>query len=193
MNKSNAEKFYYYRNKLIEIIFTKYVYFKATLWDITLGKKSSFRGNVLFYKTKGSKIIIGEKCRFNSLNYFNFRGLNHKCILQTGTNEAIIEIGNNCGFSGVSIVCDKKVKIGNNVLCGANVRIGDRNGHFDIYPIPPKDIHIEDNVWIGMNCSIMPGVQIGANSIVGAGSIVTKNIPSNEIWAGVPAKFIKKR
>ena len=51
---------------------------------------------------------------------------------------------------------------------------------------------IEHNVFIGARCIILKGVTIGENSIVGAGSVVTKSIPANEIWAGNPAKFIRK-
>lgn len=58
--------------------------------------------------------------------------------------------------------------------------------------ITPKPI-LEDEVWIGAGVIILRGVVIGANSIVGAGAVVTKNIPPNEIWGGVPARFIKKR
>lgn len=56
-----------------------------------------------------------------------------------------------------------------------------------------RDIVIGNNVWIGYGTQVLGGVVIGDNSIIGAGSIVTKNIPDNEVWAGVPAKFIKKR
>lgn len=51
---------------------------------------------------------------------------------------------------------------------------------------------INDNVFIGARCIILKGVTIGSKSIIGAGSVVTKNIPEGEIWAGNPAKFIKK-
>lgn len=49
---------------------------------------------------------------------------------------------------------------------------------------------IEDNVFVGANTTILPGVTIGKNSIVGAGSVVTKSVPANEVWAGVPARFL---
>jgi len=54
-------------------------------------------------------------------------------------------------------------------------------------------IIIEDNVWIGTNCIILKGVTIGSGSIIGAGSVVTKNVPPNEIWCGSPASHKKKR
>jgi acetyltransferase-like isoleucine patch superfamily enzyme len=53
------------------------------------------------------------------------------------------------------------------------------------------EVIIEDNVWLGMNVSVLPGIRIGNNSIVGAGSVVTKNIPPNQIWVGNPARYVK--
>ncbi|WP_295771220.1 acyltransferase [uncultured Mucilaginibacter sp.] len=55
-----------------------------------------------------------------------------------------------------------------------------------------KPVVIDDNVWIGMNVCVLPGVTIGKNSIIGSGSVVTKSVPPNEIWVGNPARFIKK-
>lgn len=189
---SFIEKIYWQRNRLYMIYFTVIAKIKAKLWNIDLGKGSSFRGRVIFYKTRNSKIFIGKNCRFNSSSLFNFRGLRNPCIIQTGKPGSVIRIGDNCGFSSVSIVCDKKVLIGNNVLCGANVIIGDRNDHEDRYVKPPRSIVIEDNVWIGMNCTIMGGVRISRNSIIGANALVTKDVPAFEVWGGIPAKFIKK-
>ena len=56
-----------------------------------------------------------------------------------------------------------------------------------------EEIVIEDDVWIGTQSIILKGVTIGKGSIVGAGSLVNRSIPGNEIWAGSPAKFIRHR
>ncbi len=54
-----------------------------------------------------------------------------------------------------------------------------------------KEIHIKKNAWIGARVSILPGVTIGENAIVGTGSVVTKNVPDNAVVVGSPAKVVK--
>ena len=152
-----------------------------------------FQGKTIVSRFPNSQIIIGKGCQFVSSSYGNYRGIGHKCIISTGAEGAKIEIGDNCGFSGCSIVANKLVKIGSHVTVGADTIIGDRDDHPDIYPSEPKPVIIEDHVWIGMHCIVLKGVRIGKNSIIGAGSVVTKDIPENSIAAGVPCKVIKKR
>ncbi|WP_057915310.1 sugar O-acetyltransferase [Peribacillus muralis] len=89
-----------------------------------------------------------------------------------------------------------KVTIGNNVWIGPNVSLYTPNHAIDaIERIAGYErtlpINISDNVWIGGSVTIVPGVTIGDNSIIGAGSVVTKNIPANVIAAGVPCKVIR--
>jgi len=52
-------------------------------------------------------------------------------------------------------------------------------------------VEIGDNVWVAANCVLLPGTRIGSNAVIGAGSVVTGEVPANEIWAGVPARKIK--
>lgn len=159
----------------------------------SFGHTIKFRGFTQLSRCQGSKIIIGRYCIFNSSSWFNYRGLNHRCILQTGQPTAKIIIGNHCGFSGNSIVSDCSVTIGDHTILGANAQIGDRDGHSNIYASSPRPIKIGSNVWIGMNATIMKGVTIGDYAIVAAGSIVNKDIPEKAIVGGVPAKIIKYR
>lgn len=137
-----------------------------------------------------SCISIGKGCTFNSKSIYNQRGVS-RCIIQTGAEEARIVIGDNCGFSGVSIVADKEVIIGNRVMVGANTRIGDRDDHPRRLGTIPASVVIEDDVFIGMSCLIMKGVRIGEKSVVAAGSIVTHDVPPYCVVAGIPAKIIK--
>lgn len=99
----------------------------------------------------------------------------------------------------------KSVRIGNNVLIASKVFItdlehgsykGDENDSLPDTivikrPLSSKPVVIGNNVWIGELCSILPGVTIGDNSIIGANSVVTKSIPQNCIAAGNPARIIK--
>ena len=109
-----------------------------------------------------------------------------------------IEVGENFFANYNLIVLDVgKVRIGNNVQIAPNVAIYTA-GH----PIHPDsrnsgyeygiDIEIGDNVWIGGNTCIMPGVKIGKNVVIGGGSVVTKDIPDNMIAVGNPCKVIRE-
>jgi maltose O-acetyltransferase len=113
-----------------------------------------------------------------------------------------MEIGDNSSIAPyTTIYATYGVKIGKNCLISSNCGISSYNHIQDSLNRPggkdedsgvSKPVLIGDNVWIGMNACILPGVTIGDNSIVGSGSVVTKSIPANEVWAGNPARFIKK-
>lgn len=186
-------KLYAWNKSLICVCSTTWCRIKMNLWGITYGKRCEFRGNTIFFRGQDSIITLGKRCVFNSNSRFNYRGINHPCILQA-TSGGKISIGNHFKASGVSIVSNISVTIGNDVMCGANVSIGDRNDHEDRYPEwQPKPIIIGSNVWLGMNCVVMRGVTIGDDVVIGANSVVTKNIPSNVIAAGNPCKVIRER
>ena len=165
---------------------------KFHLWDVKYGKGLRVIGKTIIYREPKSTIQIGSHCIINSSSKLNFRGINHPCTLQTGTPQAKIVIGNHVEMSGVSIVSNNSVTIGNHVLIGANCQIGDRDGHTNIYKSSPKPINIEDHVWLGMNVTVLKGVTIGEQSIIGANSVVTKDIPANCIAVGNPCSVIKQ-
>ena len=108
-----------------------------------------------------------------------------------------IEIGNNCLLNyNCTIIDVGRVKLGDFCLIGPNVAIYTA-GH-PIHPVPRNcnftygvDVTIGDNVWIGGNTVICPGVKIGSNSVIGAGSVVTGDIPAWTVAAGNPCRVIR--
>lgn len=116
-------------------------------------------------------------------------------VFITVFKNANLIIGDNVFFNyGIDIGCRKRITIGNHVKIGDFTNIIDSNFHsVDATDIAKeKEIVIKDNVWIGNHCIILPGVCIGHNSVVAAGSVVTCNIPDNVLVAGVPAKIIRE-
>ena len=113
-----------------------------------------------------------------------------------------LEIGNNSSISSyTTIYATYGITIGKNCLISSNCGISSVNHIqnatnrrlYDNDNSPySKNVRIGDNVWIGMNACILPGVSIGNNSIIGSGSVVTKSVPPNEVWVGNPARFIKR-
>ena len=125
-------------------------------------------------------IIFGKKCSILRNNTIGVRK-EGSIVFKKG-----VFINNNC-----HIVAHRKIVIGENVCIGPNTVIIDHDHFFGGNGVNKKkfisnDIIIGDNVWIGANCVILKGVKIGNNSVVAAGSIVTKDIPNNSI-------FIQKR
>lgn len=164
----------------------------ATWWGIRIGQGCYFLGLTRFKRHPGSHITIGSKCRFNSLPASNWIGVNRPCLLSTLTEGAHLSIGEGCGFSGTVIACAERITIGNNVRCGANTLINDTDWHSDDSRIgQDKPVEIGDNVWLGVNVTVLKGVTIGEDTIVGAGSIVTKSLPAGVVAAGVPARVIR--
>lgn len=91
-----------------------------------------------------------------------------------------------------TIICEEKIDIGDDVAIGPGVVIRDGDAHTINDQINKKPIVIGNHVWIGTNAQILKGVHIGDNSIIAAGSIVTKDVEANTLVAGVPAKVIKR-
>jgi acetyltransferase-like isoleucine patch superfamily enzyme len=107
-------------------------------------------------------------------------------------SDAEVIIGNNCGFSGTVIGAFTRIELKDNVRCGANTLITDSDWHTDDPRSgTPRPIIIEKNVWLGEGVKVLKGVIIGKNTVIGTGSVVTKNIPSDVVAAGNPCKVIK--
>ncbi len=150
---------------------------------------------------EGGFIQIGENFRMNNGIKGNPIGCFQRCTFFCDRNSSII-IGNNVGISQTALISYSKIIVEDNVKIGGGTCIYTT----DFHSLDPQirqsaedtkcrkvaDVIIHRNAFIGAHCIMMKGVVVGENSIVGAGSVVTKSIPANEIWAGNPAKFIRK-
>ena len=182
-------------------------------WKVMSGVPLAIpRGRLLVQKGAGAQLIVNRDTYFSSSFFFGSQIESRICFWPNstmvvnggsfGTNTYILlfenarlEIGENCCINvNFSLTCASHIKIGNNVFIGQNVSIRDTHGdHFINTPgyQNTKPVEIGDHVWIASEAMIMPGVKIGPGSIVAAKSLVTKDVPSGTMVAGVPAKVIR--
>ena len=125
--------------------------------------------------------------------------LDHGAIVWIGDERGSIQLADQVYVGPYAFLgtYNHKLQIGENSMIGANCYVITENHGKQRGDIPFKqqnydgaDVLIGRNVWLGCNVTVLPGITLGDNAIVGAGAVVTKNIPANETWAGVPAKKI---
>jgi acetyltransferase-like isoleucine patch superfamily enzyme len=137
-------------------------------------------------------VAVGDNCTFLSSPNANLIGVNRPCLVSTMAAEAEVRIGNDCGFSGTVIAAFKQIVLGDNVICGANTLITDSDWHpEDPRSGVPAPVVIGNNVWLGVNAIVLKGVRIGENSVIGAASVVTRDIPADVVAAGNPCEVIR--
>lgn len=157
--------------------------YQDKLWEFNKLKPSQIEEKIKYMKEVFAE--CGEQCYIELPFHANWGG-HH------------VHFGNRIyANSNLTIVDDGHVYVGDNVMFGPNVTIATA-GH----PIDPtlrikglqfnKDVYIAENVWIGAGVIILPGVHIGKNTIIGGGSIVTKDIPDNVIAVGNPCKVLRE-
>jgi len=143
----------------------------------------------------GVKIFSPERVELgNNVTLFNN-------VLIYGGENGYVKIGDNSHVAPFAVINGEGgVKIGSKVGISAGVKIysisfneNDPTRDFLDVPVKLKEIVIEDNVMIGANSVLLPGVKIGRGSIIGAGAVVIRDVPSNSVAVGVPARVVKTR
>lgn len=171
------------------------------LQHIPYGKGCKFFELPVIVKA-GGNIKIGSQMTLASSFLSNMIGLWQRSVI-IARNGGRIQIGDDVSMSGVTIYAFKHIEIGDHTIIGANTKIFDS----DFHPIDPqirilneddkehtamKETIIGKNVFIGCNVLILKGVHIGNNSVIDAGSVVSKDVPPDCIAAGNPATIIKR-
>ena len=159
----------------------------------------TLHGFPVISKAPNSHIIIRDGVTLVSDTRYNIAGINHPCILSTTRSGATIIIGEGSGLSGATISSASQITLERGVGIGANVCIYDHDFH-GIEPynrcnyekVKSSPVIVEKDAWVGANSMILKGVHIGRAAVIGAGSIVTSNIPALTVYAGNPARCIKK-
>lgn len=180
-------KFYPYINRMI-----------LRSYGAVLGNNIQIPGKV-HWLIRGGKVCIGDNLYFSSGDAVNPIGSNLQGAIYV-EGGASLTIGNDVGMSSTRMWIHDSIKIGNHVKIGGCVLMTDTDAHpIDFMARRSSNegtkaapIVIEDDVWVGAHSIILKGVTIGARSIIGAGSVVTKSIPTDCVAAGNPCRVIKK-
>jgi maltose O-acetyltransferase len=165
-----------------------YIYYLKIIYS----KRFKLIGNI---KSKG---LLNIELSKGSLLTISGNLILQKNVLIAVRKNAILNIGDNCFFNrNCSIICRDNINIENHCLFGENVKIYDNN-HKIINNQVSKDLYdtkkliIENNSWVANDCNILMGSNIKENSVIGAMSLVNKDLKDSGIYVGIPVKLIKK-
>ena len=194
--------FLYHVVDLINLISGKaYNFYLVKSNKVIYGKNLVIHGKIWIKPNHEGVIRLGDNVTINSGYRNNPIGAFDRTTLWTQGQGKII-IGNNVGISNTALVSANEIIIEDNVLIGGGTRIYDTDFHSlqlserlkyeNDRGIKAAAVKIGKGAFIGAGVTILKGVEIGECSIIGAASVITKNVPPYEIWAGNPAKFIKK-
>lgn len=185
---------------------------------LRVNKLIDFSDNAILYCHKEADIKIHRQSTINleasfwvgkkSTGIFHYRSwlwMMEKSLLSIDGNFSLFEGANihlrrggelvlHGGYmsENASIVCESRIEIGEGVAIAPNVLIRDCDSHSIHGTLSKKPISIGKHVWIGSNAIILKGVCIGDGAVIGAGSVVTKDVPAHCVVAGNPAKVVKE-
>jgi len=170
---------------------------KTTISDFMRSKERIKLGNNVKLH---ANLLLGE---FDELKIGDNVQINQNVTIGARSEavEPLLTIGKNCDIGpGTLIDCSDRVEIGNDVIFSPNISIYTHLHNYEKKDVLIREqgestapVIIEDDVFIGKNATILMGVKIGKGAVIGAHSVVTKDIPEYAVFGGVPAKFIKYR
>jgi acetyltransferase-like isoleucine patch superfamily enzyme len=182
--------------------YARYCQITEALQHVTLGEGAKFVGEPILTMHPEASISIGARVTLNSDNSEYHVSMYAPVKLVADRAGATISIGDDTRIHGSCIHAWKSIAIGKRCLIAANCQIVDSNGHPTALDCPeiriretdcPRPVVICDDVWIGTGAIILPGVTIGQGSVVGAGAVVTRDIPAGVVVAGNPARVVRSQ
>ncbi len=181
---------------MIELISNCLLMLRYFFWKIVvqsrggqLKKGAKIYERIKIYTTKKSPVFIAQDCTFQT------------GVILAASDTGRIILKKRVYLGEYTMISSKaKITIGENTIIAAQSFVVDFDHRVDLPEISFYDsgyecgeITIGNNVWIGVGCRILKGVSIGDGCVIGAGSVVTKDIPAYSIAVGVPARVIRKR
>lgn len=154
----------------------------SVIWNYPFGRRDAIE--------IGEHVTVMPNCEIIVFPTTRFSANEGRLVLG---DRAVIGTGANIRAAGGRIQIGRGSGIGQNSVV---VAVNHRAVRGVPYLYTPWDdrrsgVTVGDNVWVGANCTLLPGITIGDNSLIAAGSVVTRDVPANEIWGGVPARLIK--
>ncbi|MBO5490140.1 MAG: acyltransferase [Desulfovibrio sp.] len=176
---------------------------KARLLGVELEPGVTAHGPVGLLRWPGGRIRIGAGTSIiSSWRRATAAALNHPTRLRVFGPGACIDIGPDCQLSGASITArSQTIRLGRQVMLAPNCVIVDSDFHAhwppEVRAVEPgmerdSPVDIGDYVWVGMNSIILKGVTVGEGAIIGAGSVVTRDVPPLCLAAGAPARVLRR-
>ena len=186
----------YLTSRLSVLFWTWLARSSLALWGASVGPGLVVRGRMRIHN--GGQLRIADHVRINS-GAANYVGGDRRMALWVSSTGSLA-IGRGCAISNSTIMCRHRVVLGEEVFVGGGCEIYDNDFHqldpiertTNSGPIGHGPIEIGSQAFIGAGTMILKNVTIGKGAVVGAGSVVTKSIPAFEVWAGVPARFVRK-
>lgn len=171
---------------------------EARLRGFELGHRIIFNGRPCLQRHPGSRIALADDICLNSSLRSNPLGSTQPVVLRTLRPGSEIILGRGVGLSSNSVCAALRIHIGEGTFVGAGAMIFDNDFHSpvgewawgDAVPENPQPIIIGRGVFIGTGAIILKGVTIGDRAVVGAGAVVTKDVPARHLAAGNPARVI---
>ena len=169
--------------------------------DFQIGSAAGIRGLPIISLARGSSVHVGHRAYLISRSRNTALGVNHAMVIRAMRASARICIGDDFHASGVTLCAASAIEIGDRVVMGANACVVDTDFHSlnsrirssgsaDEENAAAEMVRIGHDVFVGMNAMILKGVSVGNGAVIGAGSVVTKDVPEKAIVAGNPARIL---